>query len=77
MYWSSSTTAPKRRTKKMSNSKLVSYTRLSPNCSKPRNHSIDKITIHHMVFDHCTVEPLGVVGFYFLDGTRIGIATQE
>lgn len=32
----------------MSNSSLVSYTRLSPNCSKPRNHVIDKITIHHM-----------------------------
>ena len=32
----------------MSNSKLVNYTRLSPNCNKPRNHTIDKITIHHM-----------------------------
>lgn len=32
----------------MSNSKLASYTRLSPNCNKPRNHKIDKITIHHM-----------------------------
>jgi len=30
-----------------------------------------------MVFDHCIVQPLGVVEFYFLDGTRIGIATQE
>ena len=31
----------------MSNSKLVDYVRLSPNCNKPRNHKIDKITIHH------------------------------
>lgn len=32
----------------MSNSPLVSCTRLSPNCTKPRNHRIDTITIHHM-----------------------------
>ena len=32
----------------MSNSPLVQYTKLSPNCSKPRNHVIDTITIHHM-----------------------------
>lgn len=31
----------------MSNSKLVNVTRLSPNCSKPRNHSIDRLTPHH------------------------------
>lgn len=30
----------------MSNSPLVTYTRLSPNCNKPRNHAIDTITIH-------------------------------
>lgn len=30
----------------MSNSPLVTYTRLSPNCNKPRNHKIDTITIH-------------------------------
>ena len=30
----------------MSNSPLVTYTRLSPNCTKPRNHAIDTITIH-------------------------------
>lgn len=28
------------------NSSLVSYTNLSPNCNKPRNHEIDTITIH-------------------------------
>lgn len=32
----------------MSNSKLVEYTKLSPNCSKPRKEKIKKITIHHM-----------------------------
>lgn len=26
-----------------------------------------------MVFDHCTVEPLGIINFYFLDGTQLGI----
>ena len=30
----------------MSNSSLVTYTKLSPNCTKPRNHVIDTITIH-------------------------------
>ena len=44
----------------MSNSKLVNYTQLSPNCSKPRNHAIDKITIHHMV-GNLTVEQCGSV----------------
>jgi len=31
----------------MSNSKLAVYTKLSPNKTSPRNHKIDKITIHH------------------------------
>jgi hypothetical protein len=30
----------------MSNSSLVTYTKLSPNCTKPRTHAIDTITIH-------------------------------
>lgn len=30
----------------MSNSSLVSYTRISPNSNSPRNHKIDTITIH-------------------------------
>jgi len=29
-------------------SKLCKVTKLSPNCSKPRNHSIDRLTYHHM-----------------------------
>lgn len=32
----------------MSNSKLVTVTRLSPNCSSPRANKIDSIVIHHM-----------------------------
>ena len=32
----------------MSNSSLVDYTKISPNSNNPRNHKIDKITIHHM-----------------------------
>lgn len=33
----------------MSNSPLVTYTKLSPNKNSPRNHTIDTITIHCMV----------------------------
>lgn len=29
------------------------------------------------VFDYCVVQPLGIINFYFLDGTSIGIATKE
>lgn len=42
----------------MSNSPLVSYTRISPNKTAPRNHKIDTITIHCVV-GQCTVETLG------------------
>lgn len=44
----------------MSNSKLVNYVRLSPNCTKPRNNSINKITIH-MVAGNASVETLGEI----------------
>lgn len=44
----------------MSNSPLVTYTRLSPNCTKPRNHKIDTITIHHMA-GTLSVETCGAV----------------
>lgn len=30
-----------------------------------------------MVFDHCTVEPLGIINFYFLDGTQLGIEYKD
>lgn len=42
----------------MSNSNLVSYTKISPNKNSPRNHAIDRITIHCVV-GQCTVETLG------------------
>ena len=32
----------------MSNSSLVSYTRISPNRNSPRSQPIRKITLHHM-----------------------------
>lgn len=44
----------------MSNSSLTNYTRLSPNCNKPRSHKIDTITIHHMA-GNLTVEQCGSV----------------
>lgn len=42
----------------MSNSPLVSYTRLSPNRTKPRNHVIDTVTIHCMA-GNMSVETCG------------------
>ena len=42
------------------NSGLVNYTKLSPNCTKPRNHKIDTITIHCMA-GNLTVESCGNV----------------
>lgn len=41
-----------------SDSPLVNYTYISPNCNSPRNHTIDTITIH-MVWGQCSVEALG------------------
>lgn len=38
----------------MSNSSLVTYTRLSPNCYKPRKYPISRFTIHHMAWVQCT-----------------------
>lgn len=42
------------------NSPLVNYTKLSPNHSGVRNHTIDRIT-PHCVVGQCTVESLGAV----------------
>lgn len=50
----------------MANSSLVNYTKLSPNCNKPRNDTIKKITIH-MVAGNATVEYLGSL---FADSNR-------
>lgn len=44
----------------MSNSPLICYTKLSPNCSKPRNHAIDTITIHCMA-GNCSIETCGEI----------------
>lgn len=44
----------------MSNSALVSYTKISPNRTSPRTHVIDTITIHHMAGD-LTVEKCGEI----------------
>ena len=44
----------------MSNSNLVSYTKLSPNCNKPRKYPIDTITIHHMA-GNVSVERCGEI----------------
>lgn len=44
----------------MSNSSLVSYTKISPNKTSPRNHKIDRIT-PHCVVGQLSVEALGNV----------------
>lgn len=44
------------------NSSLVSYTKLSPNCTKPRKDTIKKITIHHMA-GNLSVETCGDLFF--------------
>lgn len=50
----------------MSNSPLISYTKISPNKTSPRNHKIDTITIHCMA-GNLTVESCGAV---FASSTR-------
>lgn len=50
----------------MSNSSLISYTKISPNKTSPRNHKIDTITIHCMA-GNLTVESCGAV---FASNTR-------
>ena len=42
----------------MSNSSLINYVNLSPNCNAPRNNRINKITIHHMA-SNLSVEQCG------------------
>ena len=44
----------------MSNSSLVDYVKISPNKTSPRNHKIDRITIHHMA-GNLSVETCGNV----------------
>lgn len=49
--------------KEMSNSKLVNYTRISPNKTSPRNHKIDTITIHCMA-GNLSIESYGNIFAY-------------
>ena len=44
----------------MTKSKLVSYTRISPNTSGKRGQKISKVTVHHMA-GNCTVEVCGEI----------------
>ncbi len=48
------------------NSKLVNYTKLSPNHSGQRNHSIDTVSVHCVV-GQCSVETIGSI---FSDTSR-------
>lgn len=68
------------------NSKLVDYVKLSPNCNKPRNNTIKKITIHHMA-GNLSVETCGNVFYptsrqassnYAVDSNgRVGMYVEE
>ena len=51
---------------KMSNSSLITYTKISPNKTSPRNHKIDTITIHCMA-GNLSIESCGNV---FVDPNR-------
>jgi len=42
----------------MSNSSLICYTKLSPNCNKPRNQKISHIVVHHMA-GNASIETCG------------------
>lgn len=44
----------------MSDSALVVYTAISPNCNRPRNQPISKITVHHMA-GNMTLESFGAL----------------
>lgn len=70
----------------MSNSSLVNYIKLSPNCNSPRNHAIDTVSIHCMAGD-ISVETCGDIfanssrgasANYGIDSTgRIGLYVEE
>ena len=51
----------------MSNSSLATYTKLSPNCTKPRNHKIDTITPHCVVGQFTAKEILNMSHFTTYD----------
>ena len=51
----------------MSNSPLVTYTKISPNRTSPRNHKIDTITIHCVVGQFTAREILNMRHFATYD----------
>lgn len=59
----------------MSNSTLVDYTKLSPNHSGQRTHSIDRIT-PHCVVGQCSVETLGSIFMTNGASCNYGIGTD-
>lgn len=61
----------------MSNSKLISYTKISPNKTSPRNHKIDTITIHCMA-GNLSVESCGNLFSFTSSGasSNYGIGTD-
>lgn len=54
----------------MSNSSLVSYTKISPNKTSPRNHKIDTITIHCVMGQLTAKEILNLSHFTKYDSKR-------
>lgn len=69
----------------MSNTKMVSYTQLSQNCTKPRKNKIRKITIHHAA-GNCSLQGFGatfcgtreVSANYAIDTQgRVGMYVEE
>lgn len=59
----------------MSNSKYVEYTKISPHRTSPRNHKIDKITIHHMA-GNLSIETCGSVFQSRRASSNYGIGTD-
>jgi len=59
----------------MSNSSMVVYTKISPNRTSPRNHKIDKITIHHMA-GNLSIETCGNVFQTREASSNYGIGTD-
>lgn len=59
----------------MSNSKLVSYTKISPHRTSPRNDKIRKITVHHMA-GNLSVETCGNVFQTRQASAQYGIGTD-
>ena len=54
----------------MNNSSLVTYTKISPNKTSPRNHKIDTISIHCAVGQFTAKEILNFSHFIFYDPNR-------